>query len=138
MKSPRRVPRSVSTSILLGLALVVSACGGPGSGGDADGRQAAAQFLEEIRAGRVAPAWQGTTAEFKSFRGLENLGQYVKSHPALTGKAELVESRASGRGLFEHVFRCMTQIKGKEVRSTVKVLVAPNDRAWGVEALTVE
>ena len=41
------------------------------------------RFLDELRAGRLEPAWQGTSTEFKSLMGLENLRDYVKTHPAL-------------------------------------------------------
>lgn len=132
--------RTGMLAILLGLPH--PGCGGPGgSAASGAGREAASHFLEELRAGRLRPAWEGTTPEFKSLMGLENLRDYVKAHPALKGPAEYVESRDAARddhAMVEHVFRANARIRGKTVPARVKVLVAAADGNWGVEHLSVE
>lgn len=47
------------------------------------GRTVADNFLELIRAGQAAKAWESTTAEFKSAEGRESFVRYVKEHPVL-------------------------------------------------------
>ena len=39
---------------------------GPRIGRERDGREAASHFLDELRAGRLEPAWQGTTRRSSS------------------------------------------------------------------------
>ena len=128
--------------VLFGLEAGLAGCGGSFLGGSSgDGRGAATQFLTELREGRLEPAWQGTTSEFKSLMGLENLRDCVKTHPALKGPADYVEARDAardGRTMVEHVFRAEGRIRGKPVTSTVKVLVAAGDGDWGVEHLRIE
>lgn len=132
--------RVVLLFILPGLAHL--GCGGPGgSSANEGGREAASRFLEDLRAGRYQPAWEGTSPEFKSLMGLENLRDYIKAHPALKGPAEHVESRDAPRGghaMVEHVFRGNARVRGKTVPATVKVLVAFGHGNWGVEHVSVE
>ncbi len=121
--------------------LVLAGCGVSGPKAGDDGREAAARFLDDLRAGRLDPAWQGTSSEFKSLMGLEGLRDCVKAHPALKGPAEYVEARDAareGRAMVEHVFRAEGRLRNKAVTSTVKVLVAVGDGKWGVENLRVE
>jgi len=123
-------------------ALTPAGCGASGPGPNADGREAAAQFLGDLRADRLGPAWQGTTPEFKSLMGLESLRDCVKAHTALKGPAEYVESRDAsrdGRAMVEHVFKAEGRTRGKPVTSTVKLLVTrAGDGSWSVEYLRVE
>ena len=125
------------------IALILAGCGRTGGMGGDESRAIAARFLEELRAGRHEGAWQGTSAEFKSLMGLENLRDYVKTHPALKAPAEYVESRAidrDGRGMTEHVFRATPQARrgNKPLPATVRLLLAPGDEGWKVEHLSVE
>jgi hypothetical protein len=118
--------------------LALFGCAGPAS---EDSRAVSSRFLDEIRSGQVEPAWQGTSSEFKSLMGLENMRDYVKRHPILKTPAEYAESRTidrNGRTLNEHVFRATTQIRGKPVTATIKVLLAAGDDGWKVEHLVVE
>src|SRR5262249_16890319 len=106
-----------------------------------DGRAAAVQFLDELRAGRLEPAWQGSSTEFKSLMGIENLRDYVKTHPALKGPAEYAESHPMNRDartMAEYCFRGATQTRGKSAPATIKVLLAVGDDGWKVEHLAVE
>lgn len=139
MRKERRTSRP--WRLLMAALMVFAACGGPGGEAGVDGRASAARFLDELREGRHEPAWQGTSAEFKSLMGLENLRDYVRTHPALKAPAEYVETRTidrNGRAASECVFRATVQVRGKAVPATIKVLVAPGDEGWQVEYLTVE
>jgi hypothetical protein len=124
------------------LALSIAACGRPADESASEGgRQAAARFLDELRAGRLAPAWQDTSAEFKSLMGLENLRDYVKTHPVLKAPAEHVETRTvdrDGRKLTESVFRATTRVRGKARSATIRVLLTAEGDGWKVEHLAVE
>jgi hypothetical protein len=120
------------------LLLALAGCGGAGSAGGEGGREAAVQFLDDLRAGRVEPAWQATSTEFKSLMGHESLRDYVKAHPALKGPAEYAESRPIEGALTECRFRATTKTKGKSVPATIKVLVGPTGEGWRVEKLSVE
>lgn len=127
------------------IALVAAGCGGSSGTGtvDDEGRAVAVQFLDEVRTGRLQPAWEGSSTEFKSLMGVENLRDYVKAHPALKAPAEYAEVRTidqDGRALSEYVFRASATPKprGKPVASTIKVLLAAGDAGWKVESLAVE
>jgi hypothetical protein len=131
--------RSGATAALI--VLVMAGCGRTGSATPEETQAVAAQFLDELRAGRLEPAWQGTSTEFKSLMGIENLRDYVKTHPALKSPAAYAESRTierDGRSMIEHIFRATTQVRRKPVSATVKVLLASGDDGWKVEHLAVE
>ena len=126
-------------AILITLAL--AGCTRSASEAGGGGRAAATQFLDELRAGRLEPAWKGTSAEFKSLMGLENLRDYAKAHPALRSPAEFTESRAvdqGGRALTECRFHASPRVRGKPRPATIKVLLTPGDNRWEVEQLAVE
>lgn len=148
-----RILRVVSD---LGLAVAASclgiACVG-GSSAPADGRAAAVSFLDEVRAGRIEPAWRATTVEFKSLMGLDSLRDYVRAHPALKGQAEFVEGRAvasSGPELAEYKFRAVAppaaKAKGRGKKAgasrpasaTIRVTTAREDGILRVERLVLE
>ena len=74
------------------LVLVLAGCGGksvipPPPPADAD-RAAAGVFLKHIQDGKVDVAWNGTSAEFKSFMGKADFQKYVKEHPQLRQPTE--------------------------------------------------
>jgi hypothetical protein len=122
-------------------APLVAGCGGSGGQWDEPARTAAAQFLDELRAGRLEPAWRGCSTEFKSLMGLENLRDYVKVHVALKSAAEFTEARPiqrNGQTMAECRFRGLSKRRGKEVTATIKVLVASADEGWKVEQVVVE
>jgi hypothetical protein len=123
------------------VSLITAGCGRSGSEVNEDGRAIAAQFLDELRAGRLESAWKSSSTEFKSLMGLENLRDYVKTHPALKAPAEFTESRTidgASRDTAEYVFHATTRSRGKEVHATIKVLLALGDEGWKVEHLNVE
>lgn len=135
-------PNSRGLSVAL-IALVLTGCGqAAGTDGD-EARTVAAQFLGELRAGRYEPAWQGTSVEFKSLMGVENLRDYVKTHPALSAPAESIETRTvdrDGHAMTESLFRATPPARrGKEpIPATIKVLLAHGDEGWKVEHLSVD
>jgi hypothetical protein len=122
-------------------ALLVAGCSGSGGQWDEPARTAAVQFLDELRAGRLEPAWRGCSTEFKSLMGLENLRDYMKAHAALRSAAEFTEVRPiqrNGQTMAECRFRGISKQRGKEVTATIKVLVASADEGWKVEQVVVE
>lgn len=121
--------------------LLAAGCGGSGGPWDEQARTAAAQFIDELRVGRLEPPWQGCSAEFKSLMGLENLRDYVKAHAALKSTAEFTEARPiqrNGQMMAECRFRGTSKHRGKEVTTTIKVLVASAGEGWKVEQVAAE
>ena len=100
-----------------------------------NGREIAAVFLDDIRNNRVDAAWEGTTAEFKSFLGRERLHAFVRSQPLLKTALEFSgaqELEANGIRLIACTF-C-----APPTSPAVKVLLAKEQGQWKVERLTVE
>jgi len=142
MKRRQLTPhRAILAATCLGL-LFGAGCGGASVGGkpDDEARAAASRFLDEVRAGRLGPAWEGASTEFKSLMGLENLRDLLKAHPALKSEAEFVESRPEGGSTTKCVFRANAKVRGKSTTETIKVLVAPDagGGSWKVERLAVD
>lgn len=146
--------RILRTVAGFGLAVAVSclgiACVG-GSAVPADGQAAATTFLEEIRAGRIEPAWRATSVEFKSLMGLGTLRDYVRTHPALKGQAEFVEGRpvkSGGPELVEYKFRATAPPpakgrgkkagSGRSASATIRVTTAREDGILKVDRLVLE
>ncbi|WP_165064954.1 hypothetical protein [Paludisphaera rhizosphaerae] len=124
------------------LALASAGCGaGPEPPKDAS-QQAASQFLEAIQAGKLESAWQETSTEFKSLMGLENLRDYIKTHPALKGPTEFTEVRRierEGHVMAECRFHGSAKVKGKAIPATIDVIVGSSEGGeWKVEKLSVE
>lgn len=143
--------RSMRVLSWSGLALVAAAALGAGCGRTSPaqvdaGQEVAATFLEELRAGRVAPAWQGTTVEFKSLMGSDALRDYVRAHPAFQARAEFVasESVESGRGrMVAYRFRATPPPGKKKPKTppppaTIRVLLDFTADPPRVERLNVE
>lgn len=128
--------------VLLTLALVPVGCTGSVSdSAGGDGKAAADRFLEEIQAGRIEPAWQGTSTEFKSLMGLDSLRDLIKTRPALKGRPEHLESRRldrDGLPLAEHVYRAQGKARGKAVSATIRVVVSQGGPGWTVEKISVD
>lgn len=127
--------RFTTVAVLAGLAL--SGCGRGAAQGD--GQERAAQFLDTIRAGQIDPAWQMTSAEFRSLMGMENLRDFAKTHPALLQPAEhsaAAEVERAGSSMVEHTFQ--TKPAGRVNAATIRVLVSPGKDGWVVEHLAAE
>ena len=88
--------------------------------------------------GEVEPAWQDTTAEFKSLQGLDTFKNYVKAHPVLKAEPEFTGfERFTREGLA--LSRCTfhaTPPKGQP--ADITVMLARENGAWKVERLMVE
>jgi hypothetical protein len=100
-----------------------------------NGREIAAAFLADIRNHRVDAAWEGTTAEFKSFLGRERLHAFVRSQPVLKADLAFSESQereANGIRLLAYTFRAASPA------AAVQVLLAKEQGHWKVERVTVE
>lgn len=135
--------RGIMPALAASLGIACSA----GPGAPEDGRAVAAAFLDEIRAGRVGPAWDGTSVEFKSMMGLESLRDCVRRYPAMAGPAEFVEGHPIGdKGveLAEYTFKATAPPKTRGGRprggsgpatSTIRITTARVDGAWKVERL---
>jgi hypothetical protein len=122
-------------------AIFSAGCGGSRGPLDEPARTAAVVFLDHLRAGRLEPAWQGCSTEFKSLMGLENLRDYVNNHSALKSAVEFTEARPverNGQSMAECRFSGTTKQRRKDVPATVKVLVAAEDEGWKVEQVAVE
>lgn len=134
------VPRRITAAMML--ALASAGCGASSEPPKDASQQAATQFLEAIQAGKLETAWQETSTEFKSLMGLENLKDYIKTHPALKGPTEFTELRRierEGHVLSECRFHGSARVKGKSVPATIDVVVGSSEGGeWRVEKLSVE
>jgi len=130
--------------LLLLLATLVVAgqgCRARQDAADGEAQAAASKFLDALREGQYKAAWETSSTEFKSLMGVENLRDYIKTHPALKGSVEFVETRhlEGSPSLAECLFRGTTpKRRGKPTPATIKVLLAPNPDGWQVERLSVE
>jgi hypothetical protein len=141
MREARRALRPGRRAVLA--ALLLAGCARSGNVADDAGRAVAARFLDELRAGRIEPAWNETSAEFKSLMGFENLRDYVRTHPALKAPAAYASARPLNRDglhLAEYVFHATPppSARGQPAAATIKVLLAAGADGWKVEHLTVE
>lgn len=75
------------------MAVALAGCGSSAPEPDAS-RAIAAKFLDEIRNGHAAEAWQSTTAEFKSARGKEAFVREVKGDKDLKTEMAFVSQQA--------------------------------------------
>ncbi len=92
-------------------------------------RTIAATFLEEIRTGRAAQAWESTTAEFKSARGKEAFVREVRADKTLKSEWSFVSQQAvkvQDQDRPELLFR---NSDGKEVR----IVLGQEGGAWKVD-----
>ena len=143
-RSHRVGPFPISVLSLI-VACVGLSCGRLSASRLEQGRTVAAAFLDEVRAGRIDPAWQGTTVEFKSLMGSDSLRDYTRTHPALQAPAEFVESRpveSSGGKLGEYQFRSTPPSKGR-VKSppspkSIRLLISFAEGTPRIERLTSE
>lgn len=129
-------------AVAMMLALASAGCGTSSEPPKDASQQAATRFLAAIQAGKLEDAWQGTSTEFKSLMGLENLRDYIKTHPALKGPTEFTELRRierEGHVMSECRFHGSAKVKGKPVPATIDVVVGSSEGGeWKVEKLSVE
>ena len=143
MSHPIRIGLVLAT---LGTACIGISCGRSSAARDDAGKEVAATFLREIGAGRVDPAWQATTVEFKSLMGSDSLRDYARNHPALKGTAEFLDSHpieASGGRMVEYRFRATppparSKPKNAPGPTTFRVMVDSRDDPPKVERLAAD
>jgi hypothetical protein len=102
-------------------------------------RATAARFLEQVRGGQVEPAWDGTTAEFKSMLGLDGFRQMVRTHPDLKREAEFQGFEMITRNEIP-LASCRFRVQDAKKKTTtdLKVLLAREGGVWKVERLLLE
>jgi hypothetical protein len=102
------------------------------------GRKVADPFLEKLRDGDTASAWDSTTAEFKSNQGRENFLRYVSSHPLLQEPLEFYAfNQVSVNKL--PCGECLYGRQGSPGSGPkVHVLLAKELGTWKVERLMVD
>ncbi len=130
---------SALMSLACGTMLLVTTAGCSLNGetevvSEEEGRPVADKFVELLRSGKSAEAWESTTAEFKSAEGRES---FIRS---LKGKTFLTESltfdsvqTADMNGKKRNEFRFHSKDGHK-----VTVIVGPENDEWKVDWLKVE
>jgi hypothetical protein len=127
----------VLLAIFVALAVVVAWMwsGSPTQPSVEEGRAVADSFLQLIRTGKAAQAWESTTAEFKSAEGRESFLRYVKKHPFLAKpmtfvsmQTVMIEDKPRG----EYVYR------PSDGTATVRLLAGREHDAWRVDRILVE
>ena len=134
------------TWLMLLILAVGIGCGKNSPARIEEGQGVASAFLDELRAGRIDPAWQATTVEFRSLMGADSLRDYVRTHPALKGTAEFQEAQPradTGGRLVDYQFLATppkTSSRSKTPPSpvTVRVMLNYATSPPQVERLSVE
>jgi hypothetical protein len=128
-------PCMVSLLLLPGVFTAGGGCGGRG-GPEMRTAAVATAFLEAIRQGQVAAAWQETSTDFKSAMGQDRMKAYVKSQPVLRESMTLISEgtvELQGRPYHRCVF---TPASGTQ--QVVVLLRAERAGDWQVERVLVE
>jgi len=92
-------------------------------------------FLEQIRTGQAAQAWESTTAEFKSAEGREVFVQGLKKHPWLTKPLTFISTETVTIGnspRSEYVYRAASGPGG------VRLLAANERGTWRIDRMKFE
>lgn len=86
----------------------------------AEGKEIAEAFLEQIRSGKTAEAWTGSSAEFKSYMGKDTLRDLAKKTPALREKLDFVAMETTKvNGLGRKIFTFRAPKSMKQIRITL-------------------
>ena len=86
----------------------------------AEGKEIAEVFLEQVRSGKTAEAWTGSSAEFKSYMGKDTLRDLAKKTPALREKLDFVAMEATKvNGLDRKIFTFRAPKSMKQIRITL-------------------
>ena len=128
------------TAIGAGAVLAIAAAvgwflSGPATPKD-DPSEIAAAFLAELQTGdkaRIDAAWDGTSAEYKSYKGKEEFRKFV-----LKTREFQLPAETFGRETLDAYGRRMESILFKTGGKTVRVDLAPNDGKWKVERIAFE
>jgi hypothetical protein len=140
--TPTRRRGAAAKPMLALLALLIMAAAGvflkfwmqPQTKPDVDvGRRVAEEFLAKLHDGQVGPAWDETTAEFKSIEGRESFIRSAAKAPVLKQELHFVsmqEVQVQKQPRAEYVFQAPD---GKMVR----VLIGYEAGGWKVDRLTM-
>ncbi|HEY4309417.1 MAG TPA: hypothetical protein VGN12_08195 [Pirellulales bacterium] len=101
-----------------------------------DGRTLADTFMEMVRTGKAAQAWEGTSTEFKSAEGKESFVRSVKKRPWLTKKATFETTTILPAGTTgeraEYVYR------SADSKHHVRLLVASANTGWCIDRIQID
>jgi hypothetical protein len=95
------------------------------------GRKIAINFLDQVRSGHPAEAWEATTAEFKSAQGKESFVQSMKSDPNFKEPVAFVSMQTvtvQEMPRSEYVFR-------SENGHTLRIVIGKEGGQWKVDRL---
>jgi hypothetical protein len=141
--------------VVFGLVLlVVVACGGIGylffrsvSGmattmgqiitDQQEAQEAAQEFLNDLKAGNVAAAYDATTDRFKAGQTLEQFQAFVKKNPLLTGHTSAVLTGVNHQPAAGHITVKMTLNGNVKGSTTCSLQMAKENGEWKVDKLTV-
>jgi hypothetical protein len=121
---------------LLFLLLITNlfACGNKEPEGDSNEKTISDSFLKLVAAGKTEDAWNGTTAEFKSYMGKAQFQSIVAANPFL--KKEVTFEKAEK----DEKTKVLTYCSYKESKSkkTFIVIVGPDPDALRVQGMKIE
>ena len=118
------------------VACVSAGCGEKVTMPDADqGRAVADKFLELVRTGKAAQAWDETSAEFKSAEGKESFVRSVKKRPWLTKPSTFETLATIGQPPAERAEYVYRSADGKH---QVRLLIASSAAGWCIDRIQVE
>jgi hypothetical protein len=105
------------------------------------GKETAELFLQQIRAGQAAEAWQSTTADFKSDEGKESFLRNVQQHGALWSALEFQSYESTTlndlpRG--QCVYKAQAGKALPDALQQVRIAVAKEGNAWKVEGMFLD
>lgn len=120
--------------LLMLLITNLSACGNKSTEGDSNEKTISDSFLKLVAAGKTEEAWNGTSAEFKSYMGKAQFQSIVAANPFL--KKEVTFEKAEK----DEKTKVLTYCSYKESKSkkTVIVIVGPDPDALRVQGMKIE
>jgi hypothetical protein len=144
--SPKTAPKArtlilgaiLGLLVLLGIGLwLLLPSGTPQPG--AEGKEIAMAFLEQVRLGKTAEAWTGSSAEFKSYMGKDTLRDFAKKTPALREKLDFVSMETTKiNGLDRKIFSFRAPKSLKQIKVTLAPYPGSNPLNFRVEHIEVE
>ena len=120
--------------LLMLLITNLSACGNKSTEGDSNEKTISDSFLKLVAAGKTEEAWNGTSAEFKSYMGKAQFQSIVAANPFL--KKEVTFEKAEK----DEKTKVLTYCSYKESKSkkTFIVIVGPDSDTLRVQGMKIE
>ena len=131
---------SIKNSFNLGIIFVVTflgtACGSRSKIENPDGARIAAEsFLAKIRQEKIDAVWNSTSVEFKSFMGMQQLGELTRQFPFI--KNEMIfEGEETIQGGKNDWMICV--FKSPKSPKKAKVYVGKSGMNWEIHGLKVQ